>query len=109
MLIATKEFSLDEVLKLSSNYDGLCKYIKELVPEHYRHIDAIYHNTRYYISLQVLKDKSIPIEKKMELSKNLTAGIRVVGFIGKYITCDDLEAHIDMRKVKCYYEGENHG
>ena len=109
MLIATRDFEISDIVNLASNYDALCNYIRELVPREYRHIEAIYHNTRYYINLQVLKDNKRPMEKKMELSKNLTTNMRVVGFMGKYITCDDLEAHIDMRRVKRYYEGDNHG
>lgn len=108
MIIATTNIDLKKIVSLASDYDGLCDYIKSLVPDAYSHIDAIYHNTRYYINLQVLKDSKISMEKKTELSKYLTKNIRVVGYMGKYITCDDLEMHIDMQKVKRYREGDKH-
>ena len=108
MVVATTDIDIKKIVSLESDYGGLCQYIKSLVPDHYAHIDAIYHNTRYYINLQVLKDNNIPMDKKTELSKYLTKNIRVVGFMGKYISCEDLEMHIDMQKVKKYREGDKH-
>lgn len=109
MIIATNSFDMDEVVKLSGDYEKLCLYVMSLVPERYKHIDAIYHNTRYFINLEVLKSKDIPLDKKTELSKHLTKGIRVVGYMDIYITCNELERKISMKKVEQYYKGDTDG
>lgn len=109
MLIATNVIDYDKVLSLSEDEEGLCAYIKSLVPERYRHVDAIYHNTRYYINLEVLKNSTYPLEKKLALSRMLTKNIRTVGYMDSYVTCSELEAHISMKKVHKYHEGELYG
>lgn len=106
MIIATNIFDMDKVIALRDDYEGLCSYIWTLVPERYRHIDAIYHNTRYYINMCVLKNISIPLEKKLQVSKYLTKGIRVVGYTDTYITCSELEKRINISKVNKYHEGD---
>lgn len=106
MIIATDTFDMSKVVSLSEDYDGLCKYIWTLVPDRYKHLDAIYHNTRYYINMCILKDTKISLEKKTQISKYLTKGIRVVGYTDSYITCRDLETRINMKKVNKYYEGD---
>lgn len=109
MIIATKDINFDKVIKLVNNEDDLCSYIKSLVPEKYSHCDAIYHNTRYYINLEILKDNSIALDTKNKLSNMLTRNIRVVGYMGVYITCSELEQRVDMNKVNKYYEGDLYG
>lgn len=109
MIIGSKDFDKDKVLSLASDYEGLCGYVWTLVSDRYKHFDAIYHNTRYYINLEILKDNSIPLDKKMSISKLLTKNIRTVGYMGEYITCQDLEKRIDMNKVNKYYKGELNG
>jgi hypothetical protein len=106
MIIATDIFDMDKVIALRDDYEGLCSYIWTLVPERYKHIDVIYHNTRYYINMCVLKNTSIPLEKKLQISKYLTKNIRVVGYTDTYITCSELEKRINMSKVNKYYEGD---
>ena len=109
MIIATNSFDMDKVLRLVGNYEGLCEYVKSLVPDRYKHIDAIYHNTRYFLNLEVLKSKDIPMDKKTELSKLLTKGIRVVGYMDVYIACNEMERKINMKKVDQYHRGDKDG
>lgn len=109
MIIATNSFDMGKIISMSENYEGLCSYIRTLVPDRYKHIDAIYHNTRYYINLEVLKAKDITMQKKMALSKLLTKGIRVVGYMDVYITCTDLERKVNMKKVEQYHRGDKYG
>jgi hypothetical protein len=106
MIIATDVFDMDKVIALRDDYEGLCNYIWTLVPDRYRHIDVIYHNTRYYINMCVLKNALIPLDKKLQVSKYLTKQIRVVGYTDTYITCSELEKRINMSKVDKYHEGD---
>lgn len=109
MIIATKNIDMVKIVSMVQNETGLCTYINSIVPERYRHHDAIYHNTRYYINLEVLKSKDISLENKMALSTLLTKNIRTVGYMGTYITCQELEMRVDINKVIRYYEGDRDG
>ena len=109
MIIATNEFDMKKIVSLSDDYEGLCEYIRSLVPDRYVHQDAIYHNTRYFINLEVLKAKDITMNKKTALSQMLTRNIRVVGYMDVYITCKDLERKVNMKKVEQYFRGEKNG
>ena len=108
MVIATKVIDIDKIVKLSSDYDALCEYIKGLVPKDFKHVDAIYHNTRYYINITILKSDAISLEKKNILSNMLTRNIRVVGYMDRYVTCDELAMHVNTERVIKYYEGDRH-
>ena len=109
MLIATNIIDYDRVMSLSEDEAGLSEYIWSLIPDRYRHVDAIYHNTRYYINLEVLKNTSYSLEKKLAISRLLTKNIRTVGYMDCYVTCSELEAHVSMKKVQKYHEGEIYG
>lgn len=109
MIIATNSIDLKKVAGLSEDYEGLCDYVKSLVPARYAHVDAIYHNTRYYINLEVLKSNDIPIDKKVALSKLLTKSIHVCGCMDIYITCKELESRINMKRVNQFKEAECNG
>lgn len=106
MIIATDIFDKDKVLSLKDDYEGLCSYVWTLVPEKFKHLDVIYHNTRYYINMCILQDTGISLDVKTQISKLLTRSIRVVGYMDKYITCRDLDSRVDMNKVNKYHEGD---
>lgn len=108
MIIGTDNIDYDKVIGLSDDYNGLCEYIRSLVPEQYRHVEAIYNNTRYYINTMILENSSLSLDKKMAITKLLTKNIRVVGYTDVYITCGDLERRINMKRVNSYYEGDKY-
>ncbi len=109
MIIATDVFDMDRILALKDDYEGMCDYIWTLVPDRYKHLDVIFHNTRYYINMCVLKSETIPMEVKSAISKYLTKSIRVVGYTDTYITCSELEKRVNMNRVNKYFEGDNNG
>ena len=109
MIIATKNIDMQKIISMARDESGLCAYIHSVVPERYKHCDAIYHNTRYYVNLEVLKNSDISMENKMALSTLLTKNIRTVGYMGTYITCQELEMRVDMNKVMRYHEGDRDG
>lgn len=107
MLIATKDFDLDYILANKDNPQEINDYILGLVPLALRHNQAIFHNTRYYINTCVMSNKRIPMETKKRLSSILTSNMRVVGYIGDFVDCDDLKYVVNMDLVNQYYREEN--
>lgn len=106
MIIATKNIDMQKIVSMVKDECGLSSYIHSIVPERYKHCDAIYHNTRYYINLEVLKNTDISMDNKMALSALLTKNIRTVGYMGTYITCQELEMRVDINKVMRYHKGD---
>lgn len=109
MIIANLNYSSSELIKRVDNFEELCKYIRSTVPEEYRHVDAIYHNTRYYLNTRVLEDSSIPLNTKKKLSDALTTGLRTVGVLGDWVTCGELNRRANMEKINKYRKGDKHG
>lgn len=106
MLIATRSFNREKVVSLAGDADALIAYVESIVPDKYKHIDALSHNTRYYINQKILDDDKIPMDIKMKLTEALTRRLHIVGYLGKYITCDELDSSVNMQRVMKYYEGE---
>lgn len=109
MIVATNAFNMDEVRSVIKSGGDLCEYVRSLIPNRYRHIDGIYHNTRYYLNLVILKSKDFSLQEKTDASAALTKGLHVVGYMDCYIDCGLLERHIDMRKVNKYFEVDKNG
>lgn len=100
MIIATKVVNYEELLKRKSDYEGLCAYIRELMPKEVRDVDAIYHNTRYYYNYMVLRNNSIPLKDKKALSNILTRNIRVVGIMGTYVSINEIESSVSIKRLE---------
>ena len=47
------------------------------------------------------------METKKRLSSILTSNMRVVGYIGDFVDCDDLKYVVNMDLVNQYYREEN--
>lgn len=109
MIVATDVFDMDEVKRLIKSNGDLCAYVMSLVPDRYRHVDGIYHNTRYLLNLRILQSNDLDLKDKSNASAMLTAGLHVVGYMDKYIACGAMERHINMKKVQQYYKGEAYG
>lgn len=109
MIVATDAFDMQKVKSLIKSGGDLCEYAMSLVPDRYKHVDGIYHNTRYFLNLNILKATDISLEDKTAASASLTAGLHVVGYMDDYITCGEMERHINMKKVNKYFEGDKYG
>ena len=109
MLIATKTIDIDKVVSLKNNAEGLHNYIKSLVPDRLKHVDAIYRNTCYYCNYKVLSDPNIKLEDKKILSDILTTNLRVVGYLGTYIDVSELEVMVNWNTIERYRKGDQNG
>lgn len=96
-------------MKYEGNLTGLCDYIRSMLPDRLRHVDAIVSNSRYYLNYLVLESNELTLEKKKKLSDMLTQDISVVGYMGVYIDVQTLEQKISWSKVNKYYEGDKYG
>lgn len=109
MIVATDVFDMNAVHAIVKSGGDIRAYVKSLVPERYAHIEAIAHNTRYLLNLQVLKSSEFTLQEKSWLNAELTKEIHVVGYMNCYIACGEMERHINMNKVYKYHEGDKYG
>lgn len=106
MIIANLNYSSSELIKRMDNFEELCEYIRSTIPPAYRHVDAIYHNTRYYLNTRVLADTSLTMKIKKQLSDKLTTNIRTVGVLGNWVTCNELDRRAHMDRIIKYHKGD---
>ena len=104
MVIATRDVDIQKVLSLADNEETLCAYIKSLIPSKYQHVDAIYNNTKYFINLCILENNKISMRDKDKLNAILLKHVRVVGYLGNFITCKELDFYVDAERVYEYYK-----
>ena len=109
MLIATKTIDLHELLIRKHDAEGLHNYIKSLVPDRLKHIDAIYRNTCYYCNYKVLSSNDLKMEDKKLLSDILTTDLRVVGYMGVYIDVSEIEILVNWNSIDRYKKGDKDG
>lgn len=109
MIIATKQIDFDKVISLHRDQDGLNAYVRSLIPSRVAHVDAIYHNTRFYICYMIMQRTDVKLDVKQALSKLLTRNIRVVGYTEDYIAIEELERYVNMKQVNKYREGDLYG
>lgn len=109
MIVATDAFDMDAIHTIVKSNGDIREYVRSLVPDKYKHVDAIFHNTRYLLNLQVLKSGEFTLQEKTWLNAELTKDIHVVGYMDVYITCGELERHINMSNVEEYFRGDRYG
>lgn len=109
MIIATNSFDMDTIRSIVKDRGDLNEYVLGLVPDRYKHVEAIAHNTRYYLNLQISKSKEFSLQDKTWINFELTRNIHVVGYMGIYITCGELERHINMSRVEQFHKGDKYG
>lgn len=100
---------MDDIHSIIKKGGDIREYVSGLVPTKYRHVEAISHNTRYLLNLQVMKSREFSLEEKTWMNQELTKNIHVVGYMDVYITCGELERHINMKEVDKYFRGEIYG
>lgn len=109
MLVSLCEFDKEIFLGNIDNPDVILKYVRDSIPKEFKHIDAIYHNTRFYLSTVVMSDNSIPIKQKQQLCDILTSNMYTVGFLTKYMTVQELMVKFPKEKLIKYLEGDKYG
>lgn len=107
MLILTKDYDLAKCFELRNNHEALMEYINSLMPERYRHVDALLSNQRYFINCDMYGHTEYSLEAKKELSDALMLNVRVAGYIGTFVTVGELESFVSQKAVQRYREREN--
>jgi len=76
------------------------EYCEELVPEEYRHVQAIVENQQYYCCLLLRRVDSIPWSRKREIINGVMSGIRIVGYTDSLIEAASLAQYVDMDRLR---------
>ena len=106
MLILTKDYDIKKCFELRSNQAGLTEYINSLMPDRYKHIDALLSNQRYFINCDMYSSSQYSMDAKKELSDALMLNVRVAGYIGSFVTVGELESFVSDKAVQRYRDKE---
>ena len=101
MIIATENINIKFIIANISNNNIIDNYISNLLPNNLRHVNAIKCNTRYYIATMILQS-DMNKEEKEQIVNILLKDNKVVGYMGNFITVNQLLEKINMNIVNEY-------
>lgn len=102
MLIGKASVDKAKLLASLKTVDKFIAFSDSLVPEEFRHVQAILSNQRYICCLLLRKEKSVDWNVKKEIIEKVMEDISIVGYTDVLIEVNKLFAFADMRKVKRY-------
>ena len=106
MIIATKNIDVRKVCQIYSDSVAFREYILSLIPKIYHHT-GIVGNQIFYINSVILRDESIPIDRRREIGKTILHDNRVCGVLGEFIEIRTIERRVNKNKVNRFHEEVN--
>ena len=106
MLILTRKYDLEKCISLRNDQEALTEYINSLMPERFKHVDSLLSNQRYFINCDMYTHVEYSIEIRRELSDALMHNVRVAGYIGDFVTVQELETYVSNKAVNRYKDKE---
>ena len=102
MIIGTVQVS-EEILALKAKDPEVFKqYCRSLVPEEYRHVQAIVDNQIYYCCLLLRASKQISWDEKRNLLNKVMWDLKITGFTGSLIEAKSLLDYANVQRVKAF-------
>lgn len=104
MIIGMADIPEAEITKHVQSVEGFCAYCEQLVPEEYRHVQAIVDNQKYYCCLVVRRIAGISWSKKRELIGTVMCGVRVIGYVDSVIEVSMLNDMVNRERLQAFKE-----
>ena len=109
MIVTTCEFSTEFLRKNIKQPEIILDKIQKTILPEYKHIECLLNNTRFYVATLIARDEKIQYEDKRAACDVLLSNIRVVGYIGIYISMQELSMRYPKEKLLKYYRGDKYG
>ena len=104
MIVCEEEFNKEKVLSLAGDIEGMKEYVISLIDPIYRHSNLLISNQLFYINQCILRDKSIPLDKKVAVSDTLVADVQVCGYLDTVTFMKTVERLVDYNKLYELYK-----
>ncbi len=99
MIICSESFSVPRCISLADDEEGMNEYVLSLIPKIYQHNTSLISNQKYYMNTIILKDKTIPLDKKIAISNTLMHNVNVCGYLDTFISIQGVERFINNDKL----------
>ena len=106
MLIGTSKVShgLEEHI---SSVEDFMDYARGLVPQEFRHNEALIHNQAYFNAMSLRKSQNVPWEVKKELIEIVMKNITVSGYTDVVIDIEAIYDYVDKNRVDKFWRKLN--
>ena len=102
MLVGMCDLAMIHVEEHLSSVDDFLEYADSLVPEDFRHHQAIIDNQRYVCCLVLRKNKLVPWDIKKPIIKEVMQDIKVTGYVDSLIEVTSLFGYSDRNTILKY-------
>ena len=108
MLIGTSKIShgLEEHI---SSFEDFMNFARSLVPQEFRHNEALVHNQAYFNAMTLRKSQSISWDKKKDLIETVMKNISVSGYTDVVIDIEAIYDYVDKERVDKFWRKFNNG
>lgn len=106
MLIGTSKISHDLEKHITSLEDFM-GYARSLVPQEFRHNEALVHNQAYYNAMVLRKSVNVAWDKKKEIIETVMKSITVSGYTDVVIDIESINDFVDMNRVDKFWRKFN--
>lgn len=104
MIVGKSGTTEDEVFEHSGSYEQLIAFSDSLIPEEWRHVQAIVGNQRYVCALLLRKCRRVKWEKKKPIIERILSECSIVGYSDTLYDAKSIWAELNVDKVQEYYE-----
>ncbi len=100
MIIGTIHVNEQSLVRSADTVERFCEYCKQLVPEEYRHVQAIVENQQYYCCLLLRRLESISWSRKREIINGVMRSIRIVGYTDSLVEATSLAQYVNVDRLR---------
>ena len=100
MIVGSKYFTLDDVVKNSKNSTMLRIFSDSLIPKFAECIPGIKDNQRYLVAVVLRCSKRIPFDIKTKLCEELLEDVKLSGVLNDIYDVFDLLLHVDNTRFE---------
>lgn len=94
MIVGTTKVEVSDLVKHTKSVDDFRNYCIHLVPDKYRHLQAVVNNQIYICCLCLRKCDAVAWDTKKEILRKCMQDIRIVGCTNELIDFDDILMYV---------------
>ena len=104
MIVGKAGLTAKEVEKHCASYEELISFSDSLIPEEWRHLQAILDNQRYICALLLRSCSNVKWEKKKPIIDRILSECSIVGYADTLYDAKVIWSELNKERVHEYYE-----
>lgn len=102
MLVGNSKVSVADVEKHCQSTGTFLDFADSLVPEEFKHVQAIIDNQRYLCCLLLRRSTKYPYDKKAEIIENVMSNVSIVGYVNDIEDVSSIYSLVDYKRLEEY-------